>query len=607
MTHTKFAGIARRYYNKFTILLVASILLTLLMSKPASSLLMVEYRLPLAAGGVDARPRDIAIVSGNVVFTEQAGARIGSIPLPASIDPTITEAILPPDPIVGTAEPWGIIGSGSDVYYTDFGRNRIGSTDTSFATIKEWVIPTGSSGPRGIAFDGSSNLWFVEALANKIGTLNPTTNQFKEWELQNAGSTPNDIIVIGDMVYFTEYGSDRIGAFSRTQALNAALTTLTIKEFRLQSGSRPWSLVVDDEGMIWFTCSGRNVIGVLNPSTGEVTEHRSIPTDNSEPRGIAFDSTRGEIWFAEYAAHKVAKYVPGENLFYEYPTNTGGSSPNDIATVGTGPIDVWFTEYGTNCVGEIVQGGPIASYGTTSTTTVTTITSAVSASFIAASSSTTRSVTSSSTVTAPVVAQTSTSTISGTNTMSSIRSDTAYRLSTSTFGTTTSFIVEVVYTSATSTEVSTSYITTTSVTSSTTMTSTSTSYIATTSVTSTQTSTVNVNTETVDRTSTTALSIPNTLSTTVTQTKYLTTVSGSTSTTSTSTLQLSSTQTSLTTIPTTVSGTTTSSRTTTTYTIPPFPELPGGIPGYPIESIIAGITLAGIFLVIFSRHKRKHK
>ncbi len=145
--------------------------------------------------------------------------------------------------------------------------------------------------------------------------------------------------------------------------------------------------------MIWFTCPGRNVIGVLNNYTGDVTEHRSIPTDNSQPRGIAFDPITGNVWFTEYAGHKITKYVPSDNLFYEYPTLTGGSAPFDIAIQwnNSTAVNVWFTEFGANNIGQISQGRPgtaATTYGTTFTTTVTTLTSAVSATFTAGSSTT---------------------------------------------------------------------------------------------------------------------------------------------------------------------------------------------------------------------------
>ena len=579
--------IRRKYANKFTVLLIASLLLTLLMSKPASSLVMVEYSLPLTLYGLESRPRDIIVKSPVAIFfTEDFGGRIGWID--RSVSPhLIREFILPSDIALGSPEPWSIAnGTDGYIWFTDNRLNRIGRLrpegSGTFA-FSEWVIPTGASAPRGIAVNKTGKVWFTEFQSGKLGSFDPDVSGglFVEWQLPNAACQPNDIIVLNNTVYFTEYASDRIGAYN--------VSSQYLKEFKLPDGSAPWSLVADPNGMIWFTSSGRNVIGVLNPYTGDVTEHRSIPTDSSQPRGIAFDNATGNVWFTEYAGHKITKYVQSQNLFYEYPTLTGGSAPNDVAvqrynqapppnvdnSTSLGVVDVWFTELAGNRIGQISQGGPsapAATFGTTFTTTVTTLTSAVSATYTAGSSSTTTTRAAAVVVPAGAVSTTSTVALSGTLTSSAVRTDTAYRLSTSTYGTSTSYIVEVQYTSTTSIFTSTTFVSTVSVTSSVTNTSVSTSYIGTTSVTTTTTSFLTVNTGTVSRTSTSTVSIPNTLTTIVTFTSYKSTTSGTTSTTSTSTVNVGSTSTTLTTVPTTVTKTTTVSSATTVPTIPPIPK-----------------------------------
>jgi virginiamycin B lyase len=566
------SSIRKKYANKFTVLVIASLLLTLAMSRPANSLVMVEYKLPLTLYGLESRPRDIIAQSQAIIFTEDFAGRIGVIDTTVSPH-VITEYILPSDIALGSPEPWSIAKSPDGyIWFTDNRLNRIGRMLPDGNGFAEWVIPTSASAPRGIAVNETGDVWFTEFQSGKLGSFDPTGNLFVEWQLPNAACQPNDVIVLGDTVYFTEYAADRIGAYN--------VTSQYLKEFKLPSGSGPWSLVADTNGMIWFTCSGRNVIGVLNPYTGDVTEHRSIPTDSSQPRGIAFDNVTGEVWFTEYAGHKITKYVQSQNVFFEYPTLTGGSAPNDVAvwrsignSTSLGVVDVWFTEFAGNRIGQISQGGPIGAFGTTFTTTVTTLTSAVSATYTAGSSSTTttRAIAATVAVGSPLAGASSTA-LSGTLTTSAVRTDTAYRLSTSTYGTSTSFIVEVQYTSTTSISTSTTYVSTVSVTSSVTNTSVSTSYIGTTSITTTTTSFITVNTGTVSRTSTSTVSIPNTLTTVVTFTSYKSTTSGTTTTTSTSTVNVGSISTTLTTVPTTITKTTTSSKITTSYTIPPLPS-----------------------------------
>ena len=81
MIHRNMKRIMRA--NKFTILLVVSLLLTLVMSKPASSLVMVEYRLPLSIQyGVNARPQSIVVRGGHIFFTEIPLQELGLLTQP---------------------------------------------------------------------------------------------------------------------------------------------------------------------------------------------------------------------------------------------------------------------------------------------------------------------------------------------------------------------------------------------------------------------------------------------------------------------------------------------------------------------------------------------
>jgi streptogramin lyase len=50
-----------------------------------------------------------------------------------------------------------------------------------------------------------------------------------------------------------------------------------VREWYLETGSHPWDIDIDSNDNIWFTESGKNRIGKLNPATNEITEY-AIPT-----------------------------------------------------------------------------------------------------------------------------------------------------------------------------------------------------------------------------------------------------------------------------------------------------------------------------------------
>ena len=73
-------------------------------------------------------------------------------------------------------------------------------------------------------------------------------------------------------------------------------------------------------GNIYFTESSGNKIGRLVPSTNTITEW-NIPTDNSGPKDLVFDSV-SSVYFIESKANKIGRFDVTNAKFYEYKINT---------------------------------------------------------------------------------------------------------------------------------------------------------------------------------------------------------------------------------------------------------------------------------------------
>lgn len=574
---------------KLKVALVIGITLLLIITssfKPAYSYRLSEYKPLSAAAGLDPRPLNIEL-SGNgsyVYFTEEYTGRIGAMKTDGE-HRQFVEYILPFTPELGYAEPWDldvVRGNKTDtadtdhcwdhIFYTDYHQNLIGELEIrdDGPHIRTWNIPTVGSGPRGISAANKYDIWFTEFYANKIGRLYYDSSVpgwfIIEYPLPS-GSNPLDIICVGDAVWFTEYGRNRIGM------INA--TTGVLYEYSV-GGNAPWGITVDPDGMVWYTVSGGSgYIARLNPWTREVVEHKGLPTSYSQPRDIAIDNYTRMVWFTEFTGHKVVLYRPGENLFYEFPTLTPSSSPSGItlyrkhASPLNATLNVFFTEWSGNKIGHLYYGSAntdIATYGSTTTIVATELTSAVTGTRRAAIATSTSSSGAQTHFLITGITANTTYVASGFNGTTTIKTDTAYRLSTSTMGTSTSYITEVVHTTTTSTSTSYRYVSTVSLTSTNLTTSTSTTYVATSSITYMTTSYETVYTSTMSLTSTSTVSRTDTLTTTVYHTKYKSTTSATTTTTETHIVPHTNTVTETTTIATTVTGTPTTVTTTPTVT-----------------------------------------
>ena len=574
--------------NKFKTLLPKTTIITIILSliilssfKPAHPYIIREVSLPqVVYYGVESRPLNI-IVGGDasslkLYFTEQYSGKIAQ--LTPSSNPVIIEWAIPSDPSMGNSEPWDLDNSTTtpeQIFFTDYRQNKIMRLNPSDGSITQWSIPTLNSGPRGIFVKSSNEIWFTEFLTGKIAKLDisESLHKFYEYSLPS-GSQPNDIIVVENKVWVTDFGRDKI------TCLNPQ--TGEIIEYSLPAGSKPYGIAVDPNGMIWFTLYGRNMIGKLNPWNKEVTEYKPIPTANSQPTGIAIDNKTGNIWFTESAGHKIGKYVPGENMFYEYSTLTDYSKPMGITLYwDSNQLHVWFTEWAANKLGEIIEGD---NTGPTTTITTSQLSTAATGKYSAATTKTSAQSSISDFNGQNIgVYSTITYTATNTNATTTTLTNTAFKLSTSTMAVSTSYIVEVMHTSVTVTSTLTTYVSTVSLTTTTTSTSYSTSYTGTSSVIYTITSYESIYTSTISLTSSTTQTLPYTLRTTVWFTSYRSTIPATTLTTYKSTVYSTNVY--------TVYSTSTLTVTTTNTTISPTVTLPINVSCF-IASAAYGSSLA---------------
>jgi hypothetical protein len=73
---------------------------------------------------------------------------------------------------------------------------------------------------------------------------------------------------------------------------------------------------LDQNGVLWFTAQSANMIGRLDPKTGEVKLATS-PTPRSNPYGLVITST-GVPFFCEFGANKLASVDPTTMAIREY-------------------------------------------------------------------------------------------------------------------------------------------------------------------------------------------------------------------------------------------------------------------------------------------------
>ncbi|HVW87729.1 MAG TPA: hypothetical protein VHB50_23740 [Bryobacteraceae bacterium] len=165
----------------------------------------------------------------------------------------------------------------------------------------------------------------------------------EEWAVPTPGSRPHDPLATPDgAIWYTGQMANVLGRLDPA--------TGQIKEFPLKTpGSGPHGLVADKDGNIWFTANFKAYIGKLDPHTGQVTEY-PLPASARDPHTPIFDRN-GVLWFTVQGANMVGRLDPKTGEAKVVTSPTPKSNPYGMVVSSKGVP--FFVEFGSNKVASI--------------------------------------------------------------------------------------------------------------------------------------------------------------------------------------------------------------------------------------------------------------
>ena len=166
----------------------------------------------------------------------------------------------------------------------------------------------------------------------------PATGQFTEFATPSRGGGPHTLVIGNDgVIWFTLQSGNKIGRFDTK-------TSGPITEYPTSGG--PYGLALDNSGNVWFCRMGDNKLGRLDPKTGQMTEVSTGP--GSLPRRIAA-APDGMLWVTLYGNGKLAKVDPASaKIVKVYPLPAGDAGPYAVNVDGAGIV--WANEINTDTV-----------------------------------------------------------------------------------------------------------------------------------------------------------------------------------------------------------------------------------------------------------------
>ena len=158
----------------------------------------------------------------------------------------------------------------------------------------------------------------------------------KEWPVAAPGSRPHDPLAARDgSLWYTGQLANVLGRLDPA--------TGEIKEYKLNPMTGPHGLKEDAEGNIWFTGNFASLIGKLDPKAGKVTEYRLPDPAAKDPHSLVVDHD-GIIWFTVQAGNRVGRLDPKTGEIKLATPPTPNARPYGIAVNSKNVV--YFVEFG---------------------------------------------------------------------------------------------------------------------------------------------------------------------------------------------------------------------------------------------------------------------
>ena len=224
------------------------------------------------------------------------------------------------------------------VWYSNFVENTLGRLDPRTGAHTEFTYPTIKAGaPTGslaMEPDRDGNWWLAAMFQTGLVKFDIKTEKFQVFHLPadlNNSEAQQSMVMprqshVDGKVWATEIGRQVILRLDIASGKYELIDPF--KYMPEGSNHSPYGLVADDRNNLFLMDFGDEVIGTIDAKTLKTTIYPT-PTPRSRPRRAMMDQKR-RVWFAEYAANKVAMFDPVKESFREWAVQTPYSYPYDV-------------------------------------------------------------------------------------------------------------------------------------------------------------------------------------------------------------------------------------------------------------------------------------
>ncbi|HEY5544043.1 MAG TPA: cytochrome C [Candidatus Binatia bacterium] len=163
---------------------------------------------------------------------------------------------------------------------------------------------------------------------------------FREWQVPTLGQRSRDPVQAADgSIWWAGQWSNLVGRINPQ--------TGEVWEYTLPGGAKPHSVTPDQQGNIWYMGNGNGTIGKLEPRTAMITEYKMPDPAARDPHTAIFDKN-GTLWFTLQQSNMVGRLIPatGEIRLVTMPTPKSRPYGIELSSEGI----PWVACNGSNCL-----------------------------------------------------------------------------------------------------------------------------------------------------------------------------------------------------------------------------------------------------------------
>jgi virginiamycin B lyase len=238
-----------------------------------------------------------------------------------------------------------------NVYVGDYVRDELILINPRTGEQKVYKAPIRMTGMHTLNFDKDDGaLWITFQLVAMVARFEPRTGEWRLYSGFTPGSLNHSFAIDSEgFVKKDPQGRLYLGLWggNRTGMLDPKTGAVTEKQLPGPASDKPYGIVVNSKGVVWYTKYSENKIGYYDPNSGEMKEW-ALPRPDSAPHRMQIDNS-DRLWIPLSGYGTMLRYDTRTGEQHEFPLPDKDAFPY-ASRYDAKSNRVWITGNGGNAI-----------------------------------------------------------------------------------------------------------------------------------------------------------------------------------------------------------------------------------------------------------------